>query len=137
MRRIICMLFLLGITVLMAQSLVNPNPPIGEQFFDTYNSISINCKSNNGIVWTAVNNMRSGALKVTFTAQGGGESAYEDVILNNYTSIASGSLGQNNIAGDSYVDYTLSGSATCGYIPSDHVGCIGYIAVSYFGEEAF
>lgn len=135
MKRFIFSILLLGVTVLMAQSLVRPNPPIGQQFYDTYNGISINCRSNNGIAWTVVNSMRTGVLRVTFTAQGGGQSAHEDMILNSYSPIKSGSLGQGNVGSDFYEEFRVSGSATCDNIPLDHVGCIGTISVSYYGEE--
>jgi len=125
---------LLGETILMAQSLARPNPPIGQQFYDTYNSISLTCRSNNGIAWTVVNSMRSGVLKVSFTVQSNGQSVREDVILNSYSPIKNGSMGQDGIGGASYEEYRVSGSATCDNIPSDHVGCIGFVSVSYYGE---
>lgn len=135
MKRLNLCILLLGVTVLMAQSLVKPNPPIGQQFSNTYNSISINCRSNNGIVWTVVNYMKSGVLRVNFTAQGGGQSVNENVILNSYSPVRNRAMGQNEVGGGSYVDYSLSGTATCDCIPSDHVGSIGSISVSYYGEE--
>lgn len=134
MKRHIFILFLSGVTALMAQSLVTPNPPIGQQFYNTYNSISINCMSNDGIAWTIVNYMKSGALKVNFTVRGGGQSVNENVILNSYSPIRNSSLGRDNLGSDSYEEYIVSGSATCDYIPSDHVGSIGSISVSFYGE---
>ena len=135
MKKVTFIIFLFTVTVMMAQSLVTPNPPVGQQFYDTYNSISINCRSNDGIAWTVVNYMKSGALKVNFTARGGGQSVSENLVINSYSPIRNNSLGRNNLGGGSYEEYTVSGSATCDYIPSDHVGSIGSISVSYYGDE--
>ena len=78
--------------------------------------------------------MKSGVLKVNVTAQGGGQSKSENIIINSYSPIRNNSLGRN-LGGGSFEEYTVSGSATCDYIPSDHVGSIGSISVSYYGEE--
>ena len=135
MKRLILSSLLMIATVLMAQSLVTPNPPIGQQFYYTNNSFSISCRSNDGIAWSVANYMKSGALKVNVTAQGGGQSKSENLIINSYSPIRNNSLGRNNLGGGSYEEYTVSGSATCDYIPSDHVGSIVSISVSYYGEE--
>ena len=135
MKRLILSSFLMIATVLMAQSLVTPNPPIGQQFYYTNNSFSISCRSNDGIAWSVANYMKSGALKVNVTAQGGGQSKSENLIINSYSPIRNNSLGRNSLGGGSYEEYTVSGSATCDYIPSDHVGSIGSISVSYYGVE--
>lgn len=135
MKKVLFFILLLGSSILMAQTLVDrPQAPIGEQFYHNYNSISLNVKSTNGIEWIVTNCMRNQPIKITFNAQGGGSSAHEDVVLNGYNSYKSGSLGRNLIGG-SLVEYSISGNATCDYIPTDHNGCIGYIAVSYYGEE--
>lgn len=135
MKRLVLSSFLMIVTVLMAQSLVSPNPPIGQQFYYTNNSFSISCRSNDGIVWSVASYLKSGVLKVNVTAQGGGQSMSENLIINSYSPIRSNSLGRNNLGGGSFEEYTVSGSATCDYIPSDHVGSIGSISVSYYGEE--
>lgn len=135
MKRYLFCFLMLNATILIAQTLApQPSPSIGEQFYDEYNSISLNARSYNGIEWIVVNNMRGGILKVTFTAQGGGQSANESATLNGYNSFKQGSLGKNLIGDNSLIEYTVSGTATSNNIPSNQSGNIGYIAVSYYGE---
>ena len=36
MKKVTFIIFLFTVTVMMAQSLVTPNPPVGQQFYDTF-----------------------------------------------------------------------------------------------------
>lgn len=134
-KNIFCFLIVCAIT-LTAQTLPNrPSPPVGQQFYDVYNSIYLSVESTNGVEWYAINNMKNVPLKVTFTVQGGGQSATENATLNNYSSFVKGALGRNETGGSSLTRYTISGTATCSSVPVDQVGNIGAISVSYYGVE--